>query len=439
VLAALTAAAVAVVAFSDLPQRLYATVRDGLSSLGDPEDILLPAALPAFLGFELFLVKRVARRLTVGAAITGLVLAFVTAVPAELYQRGRDYGRAMFTGAPGGAIVLFEEGAMESAVVYESASGPLELSVHGQVCASAVPENMTHLRLLGHLPALLSADPAETVVVGLGAGVSAGCLAIHDRVRHVEVVELESKIKRAAAMFAEANHHAMDDPKVRVTIDDGRHFLATCNRKFGVITSDPIEPYWMGSAALYTTEYYRMCRGRLVDGGIFMQWLGVFGIDEEGMRSLLAAFGDAFPDGQLWISREEFLLVGSTRPVVIDVAALREYLRAHPRVAASLADVRIDGVEEFLAHYICPLSALREYLAGATPNRDGNLNAQYEGWRAYYQYRPWSSDVKSMLVGRRDLSDSPFNVPSQERRAFQQAIGAARNKFFPPPATQPAE
>src|SRR5690606_7828616 len=113
------------------------------------------------------------------------------------------------------------------------------------------------------------------------------------------------------------------------------HFIATTGRRFGVITSDPIEPFWAGSAALYTVEHYRRCRDRLVPGGVFCQWLGIFGLDPPAVRSLLAAFADAFPGGTIWATPSEIILVGSTDPMSFDIPALRERLAADPDVARS--------------------------------------------------------------------------------------------------------
>lgn len=246
--------------FTEAPSRLCEAGRVIAGSFDTETGYLVLAALPAFLGFELFLVKRDPRRLVWGAAGSALIFAFSTAVPARLYQLGRAYGSNGVIGADDGEIVLFEEGTMEPVVVYHSQKGPLEVSINSMLCASTVPDAMEHLRLLGHLPALLARDPRDSLVIGLGAGVTAGCVALHDRVERLLVIELEPKVKLAAAEFAESNHDVMNNPKVQIRIDDGRHFIATTDRKFGVITSDPIEPFWAGSAALYTVEHYRRCR-----------------------------------------------------------------------------------------------------------------------------------------------------------------------------------
>ena len=59
----------------------------------------------------------------------------------------------------------------------------------------------------------------------------------------------------------------MNGKEVEVVYDDGRHFLRTTREKFDVITSDPIDPWVKGCAALNTVEYYQMCRDHLNPGG----------------------------------------------------------------------------------------------------------------------------------------------------------------------------
>lgn len=431
---------VVVAVFTSAPLRLCSVVK-GFEELFTSSWYVLGLALvPAFIGLELFLIRRVPRRLALGGALTGVLVAAYVPVPKQLYRQGHSYSGEGLLGSRDEEIVFFSEGAMAPVVVERMGENALMLKVNGLACAGSEPMALQHLRLLGHLPALLSASPEDVVLVGLGAGASAGSAALHERVRRVTVAEIEPDIVRAAACFADVNHGVTKHPKVRIVFQDGRHLLATTRERFGVISSDPIAPYWMGSAALYTTEYYELCRSRLVEGGIFMQWFGLFGIDEEGIRSLLAAFAEVFPDGLIWLSQEEVLLMASTGPIRIDVERLREDWDRSPAVAESLAGVGIANVEELLALYVCPVASLQTYIAGSTPNRDGNLLSQYKGWKAFHQAETTSSSLMSRLLAHRDSGDAVFVVPDAERQAFREAIEAARKAGKPASvATQPHE
>ncbi len=150
--------------------------------------------------------------------------------------------------------------------------------VTGKVEASTEPQDMSLQRMLGHLPAILSANPKSILVVGCGAGVTAGSFVVHPEVEHITICEIEPRIPPATAIyFANANvHNVMKDPRTRIVFDDARHFVLTANEKFDIITSDPIHPWVKGMASLYTTEYFELCKKHLNPGGIVTQWVPLY-------------------------------------------------------------------------------------------------------------------------------------------------------------------
>ena len=223
-------------------------------------------------------------------------------MPAQLYMLGYQYSREDAT-RTNGEIKGFEEGTIEPVVVFKDpADNSLHVSINGKVCATSLPEDMQTQILPGLIPVLLSSDPRDAVVIGLGAEITAGSVTVSNAVRRVDVIELEPKVAYSARAFAKYNYDVMANPKVHLIIDDGRHFIATSKKKFGVITSDPIDPWMAGAAALYTVEHFQECRRHLIDGGVFMQWLGLYQLDRNGLKSILAAFAEAFPDGEIWLT-----------------------------------------------------------------------------------------------------------------------------------------
>ena len=49
----------------------------------------------------------------------------------------------------------------------------------GKVEASTEPYDMRLQRMLGHMPALMHQDPKSVLIVGFGAGVTAGRFVVH--------------------------------------------------------------------------------------------------------------------------------------------------------------------------------------------------------------------------------------------------------------------
>ena len=96
---------------------------------------------------------------------------------------------------------------------------------YGSATASTDYTDMFSQRLMGHLPMALHPGPVRKVcVIGLGAGVTAGAMALHGA-PEMTVVELERGVLLASRFFETENHHVLDDPAVDVVLDDGMIFL----------------------------------------------------------------------------------------------------------------------------------------------------------------------------------------------------------------------
>jgi uncharacterized hydrophobic protein (TIGR00271 family) len=122
----------------------------------------------------------------------------------------------------------------------------------GKVQASSEPQDMRLQRMLGHLPALIAGEPKSVLVVGCGAGVTAGAFTRWPSVKRIVICELEPLVpEKIAPYFAAENFDVVHDSRVTIVHDDARHFLLTTRETFDVITSDPVHPWVRGSAALY--------------------------------------------------------------------------------------------------------------------------------------------------------------------------------------------
>ena len=85
---------------------------------------------------------------------------------------------------------------------------------------------------------------------------TAGAVSVNPKVERVTIAEIEPLVPEVVSRyFADVNHDVISNPKVSVQIDDARHFLATTGARFDAITSDPLDPWVKGAAALYTKEF----------------------------------------------------------------------------------------------------------------------------------------------------------------------------------------
>jgi spermidine synthase len=243
--------------------------------------------------------------------------------------------------------------------------------------------------MLGHISALLDAKPESVLVVGFGAGVTAGTFVLHPSVKHITIAEIEPLIPPASTRyFNRENYNVLNDPRTSVHYDDARHFILTSKDKYDIITSDPIHPWVKGTATLYSKEYFEMCKRHLKPGGVVTQWVPLYESDIRTIQSELATFFSVFPHGTIWNSDAsnqgyDVVLVGQAEPGPIDVDALAERMRRpdHARVAASLAEVGILSPTDLLSTYAGRDDELRGWLRTAEINRDLNMRLQYlAGW-----------------------------------------------------------
>ena len=302
------------------------------------------------------------------------------------------------------------EGMNVSVAVTINTQGVRSFHGAGKIQASTLPVDMRLQRMLGHIPALVHKKPESVLVVACGAGVTAGTFVLHPDVkrhRHLRHRALGAQSRDADVRRGElprGRRHRPREPtqvngkQVEVVYDDGRHFLRTTHEKFDIITSDPIDPWVKGCAALNTVQYYEMCRDHLNPGGNMSLWFPLNEGNLDTTKSIMATFFKVFPEGILWSNEHEghgydAVLFSQVEPTVIDVGELQARLDRpdHQLVKESLQEVGfgqiksgISGVEvvpeeaiDLLATYSGQARLLQEWSRGAQINTDRNLRLQY--------------------------------------------------------------
>src|SRR6476659_2769194 len=187
----------------------------------------------------------------VAAVCAALLARNVPAIPPLLIA----YGRYAVTRIGQADIIYWGEGWNASVAVSRLPGGVLNYHNAGKVQASSEPQDMRLQRMLGHMTTLIPKDPKRVLVIGCGAGVTAGAASIDPMVEQLTIAEIEPLVPRVVSTyFAEHNFNVVKNPKTRVHLDDARNYLQTTDEKFDAITSDPLDPWVMGAAMLYTRE-----------------------------------------------------------------------------------------------------------------------------------------------------------------------------------------
>jgi spermidine synthase len=347
--------------------------------------LIVMAGVSALIVLVPHLLSSRAKTAWVGLLASVVLLVYlvsgVTPVPPLLIA----YGRRIMTSQSTSKILYTGEGINSSIAISQWNDGAIQFHVSGKVEASTEPYDMRLQRMLGHLPALVHPDPKSVLIVGFGAGVTAGSFVTHPSISRIVICEMEPLIPPTATQyFAKENYNVKNDPRTQIFYDDARHFVLTTRDKFDIITSDPIHPWVKGSATLYSKEYFELVKEHLNPGGVVTQWVPLYESDMDTVKSELATFFDVFPNGSVWANElngggYDVFLMGQNEPSKINLDAMEARLNTpqYARVAQSLRDVGFGSIYDLLSTYAGQDQDLKTWLRDAEINRDGNLRLQY--------------------------------------------------------------
>ena len=349
----------------------------------------------------------------------------VQKIPGELVA----YGRFMPSRLGEAEMLYVGEGMNNSVAVSRNySSGVRNFHISGKIEASSEPQDMRLQRMLGHIPALVHPHPASVLIVGCGAGVTAGSFTITPGVTNITICEMEPLVPHiSATYFSAENFGVVTDPRTKIIFDDARHYIFTTHDKFDIITSDPIHPWVKGSATLYTKEYFELVKSHLNPGGIVTQWVPLYESDSAVVKSEIATFFEVFPGGTIWSNDEngkgyDVVLLGQAGETKINLDELAQRL-AQPefsKMAESLRGVGFPGVTELFATYAGNARDIAPWLADAEINSDRNLRLQYlAGFRSNWYH---SDSIFDEMVKYRQFPDQLFTGSDASKQAVKDAM-----------------
>lgn len=295
------------------------------------------------------------------------------------------YGRYMTTRGADADVFYMGEGLTADVAVSRLSNGVLNYHNAGKVQASSDPQDMRLQRMLGHLTTLIPQNNHTFLVIGCGAGVTAGAVSIEPQLVSETIAEIEPLVpKVVSTYFAEHNFNVVQNPKVHVEIDDGRHFLLTTKQKFDGITSDPLDPWVKGAAALYTREFFEIAKQHLNPGGVVTLFVQLYESNEAAVKSEVATFFEAFPNGAIFANTADgqgydVVMVGQAEPGHINVDLMDQRLNSeqYTQVAHSLQEIGFYSAVDLLSTFSGRAVDFKPWLHDAMINRDRNLRLQY--------------------------------------------------------------
>lgn len=288
---------------------------------------------------------------------------------------GVDDGSVQQRGPETHELLMYEEGPTSTVSVRKDWD-ITSMAINGRTNASDREDMATQI-MLGQTPLLLAPNIRNALVVGYATGVTAGTM-LQSPIQSLECVELEPATVNGSRFFEHVNNRPLSDPRLHLIIDDARTYLRVTPTRYDMIVSEPSHPWVPGVANLFTREFFQLGRERLNDDGIFVQWLQIYQLSTDSLRSILATFHEVFP--HVFVFRVEgawkgkdLILVGSKTPLSLDRIKERN---SEPQISAELARVNIKSEADVRAWYVCDERQLGPAVAGAAINTDDNMHIE---------------------------------------------------------------
>ena len=277
-------------------------------------------------------------------------------------------------------LLYYAEGLSSVVTVAKNKNtGDVWLANNGKIDASSKADMPTQV-LVSHLPFFYRPDSETVMMLGLAAGYSAGSAALHENTKVMDLVEIEERIIDASRFFDEWNHQPLEDPRVVMKVNDARnHLNLTPDGHYDLIVAEPSNPWLTGVSNLFTKEYFEMGKRKLATNGVWSQWIQIYGMDTEDLRSLLGTFSDTYKHVHLYstISDADLVLIGSDAPLHIDLVSFQDHMDNNPRVKADLRLIDVTSSSDILARFRLDRERLQELAAGIERNTDDNMRVEY--------------------------------------------------------------
>src|SRR4030095_1320905 len=273
-------------------------------------------------------------------------------------------------------LLMYEEGPTSTVSVRKD-SDTISMAINGRTNASDSVFDMPTQVMVAQVPMLVAPKLDNGLIIGFATGVSVGAM-LQSPIKSVTCVELEPATITGSHFFDHVNNQPLNDSRTKVIIDDARTYLRVTPDRFDVIVSEPSHPWVPGVANLFTQEFFEMGRERLSEQGVFVQWLQIYQLSTESLRSVLATYQRVFPHVLVFrvggaSKGKDLILVGSNQPLSLDLLAQR---LTDERIAKELSRVNLKSEADVRGWFVCDETKLGPAVKGAQINTDDNMHIE---------------------------------------------------------------
>lgn len=174
------------------------------------------------------------------------------------------------------------------------------LLLDGMVMTSVKDEFVYH-EMVAHVPLFTHPYPENVLVVGGGDGGVIREVLKHPSVKQATLVDIDGKVIEYSKRFLPEIAGWLDDPRVKVRVDDGFMHIAKSEHAYDVIMVDSTEP--VGPAVnLFTKGFYAGISKALKEDGIFVAQSDNPWFKGELIRSVQRDVREIFPITRLYLA-----------------------------------------------------------------------------------------------------------------------------------------
>lgn len=254
-------------------------------------------------------------------------------------------------------VTFYRDGKTATIAVRRAKNGLTAISTNGKVDAgiNVSPEgepaaDELTMSLAGLLPLMYCRDPKTAAVIGFGSGMTTHTLLGDRRLEQVDTIEIEPAMVEGARVFRSRVARAYDDPRSHLHIEDAKTYFAAHRSRYDVIVAEPSNPWVSGVAGLFSSEFYRFVPRYLKPGGVFVQWVQLYEIDDELVASVMNALSSSFADYRIYLSNDTDMLVVARADGPI--GEMRDELLKQPWLEPELRRLGIATLADVRAHQI---------------------------------------------------------------------------------------
>lgn len=155
--------------------------------------------------------------------------------------------------------------------------------------------------MITHVPMAVHPDAKDILVIGAGDGGVVKELTRYDKVKRIDLVEMDPQVLKACREFLPANACRLDDSRVHIYFENALKFIRRCENEYDLIIVDSTDPFGP-LEGLFTREFYGNCHAALKDDGIMVNQQGspFYAHDAEAMQRSHMRIVHSFPISRVY-------------------------------------------------------------------------------------------------------------------------------------------